>query len=151
MIKYAICVLPKFGYVYFEQKKNNTTQVVCRLQNVSKGKHGLHVHKYGDISEGCSSTCKHYNPTNADHGDRVGTNRHRGDLGNIDVNKNGICNQIFSCTVNVHEIIGRSLVLHAGEDDLGMGGDEESKKTGNSGKRIDCGVIGICKKKTVDR
>ena len=39
-------------------------------------------------------------------------------------------------------MIGRAVVLHQNTDDLGWGGDEESKKTGNAGMRIACGVIG---------
>ena len=57
-----------------------------------------------------------------------------------------------------YSIIGRSVVIHQGEDDLGRGGlDENNKvidkkkhqdslKTGNAGKRIACGVIGYSKK-----
>ncbi len=42
-----------------------------------------------------------------------------------------------------YSVIGRSCVLHKKTDDLGEGGDEESKKTGNAGARIACGVIGL--------
>jgi Cu-Zn family superoxide dismutase len=40
-------------------------------------------------------------------------------------------------------IIGRSIVLHADEDDLGLTGHALSKTTGNAGARVACGVIGV--------
>jgi Cu-Zn family superoxide dismutase len=72
--------------------------------------------------------------------------RHIGDLGNVQTDGNGVV------TVNIkdklislngeHSILGRCLVVHEKPDDLGRGGDEESKKTGNAGKRLACGIIG---------
>ena len=42
-------------------------------------------------------------------------------------------------------VIGRSVVVHADADDLGLGGHELSKTTGNAGARLACGVIGLSK------
>jgi Cu-Zn family superoxide dismutase len=42
-------------------------------------------------------------------------------------------------------IIGRGLIIHADKDDCGQGGNLESLKTGNAGKRIACAVIGYSK------
>ena len=42
-------------------------------------------------------------------------------------------------------IIGRGLIIHNDTDDCGQGGNHESLKTGNAGKRIACAVIGYSK------
>ena len=44
-----------------------------------------------------------------------------------------------------NSVIGRAVVVHAGEDDLGKGGFPDSKTTGHAGGRLACGVIGITK------
>ena len=43
-------------------------------------------------------------------------------------------------------IIGRSLVIHAGEDDLGLENNAGSQSSGNSGPRIACCTIGFAAK-----
>lgn len=73
--------------------------------------------------------------------------RHVGDLGNIQAGSNG--EAIVNITDNVislsgpNNILGRSIVVHSGEDDLGKGNHTLSSTTGNSGDRWACGVIGI--------
>ena len=42
-----------------------------------------------------------------------------------------------------YSVVGRSVVVHADVDDLGMGRHEQSNTTGNAGARLSCGVIGI--------
>jgi len=45
-----------------------------------------------------------------------------------------------------NSVIGRSCVVHQDEDDLGLGGFEDSKTTGHAGARVACGVIGLSDK-----
>jgi Cu-Zn family superoxide dismutase len=75
------------------------------------------------------------------------TERHVGDLGNLISDASGnsyMCmddNQIS--LFGEHSIIGRSVVVHDSEDDLGKKGDATSLLNGNSGARVACGVIGL--------
>jgi Cu-Zn family superoxide dismutase len=113
--------------------------------------HGFHIHRCGDMSKMCDSMCDHFNPYNKTHGGGHNTSsiRHVGDLGNIAADKGGNVNitmydnYISLKNGHIANIIGRGLVIHADEDDCGLGGDKESLITGNSGKRIACAVIGI--------
>jgi len=70
-----------------------------------------------------------------------------GDLGNISVDENGVAEvEIVDKQIQLlgaHSIIGRSIVVYAGEDDQGRGGHENSLTTGNPGPRIAAGVIGL--------
>jgi len=108
---------------------------------------GFHVHQLGDLTNGCLSTGPHFNPFKSNHGAPDAKVRHVGDLGNIKTNENGEASFAFSdfqLSLNgPFRIVGRAVVVHAGTDDLGKGGNEESLKTGNAGGRAACGVIGV--------
>ena len=49
------------------------------------------------------------------------------------------------CTTFGHVQLNIVLQVHADPDDLGKGGHELSKTTGNAGARSACGVVGIAK------
>ncbi|KAF8073762.1 superoxide dismutase [Lyophyllum atratum] len=108
---------------------------------------GFHVHQAGDLTNGCLSAGAHFNPFGKPHGAPSDRNRHVGDLGNIQSDGEGAA--IFSLKdwqISLNgplSILGRAVVVHAGTDDLGKGGNEESLKTGNAGGRAACGVIGV--------
>ena len=114
------------------------------------GKHGFHVHEYGDMTDQCTSMCAHFNPYGVEHGGPFSKTRHVGDLGNIVADAHGHARmQMTDPLIKLHgtkcNVIGRGLIIHEDEDDLGMGTNAASKQNGNAGKRIACAVIGICK------
>lgn len=132
------------GEVRMRAIGDQTTRFECALTGLTSGPHGFHVHTYGDLREGCKSACDHYNPTNERHGGARGRHRHAGDLGNIIADEHGRCTQSVVADVRLDDIIGRMLIVHADEDDLGASDHPDSSKTGNSGVRVACGVIGRC-------
>lgn len=149
--KNAIAVLdmkPVKGIVEFVKASYNKVTVKYDITGLTDGKHGFHIHQYGDLSDGCTSACSHFNPDNVDHGGPHSTVRHAGDLGNI-VAINGrakgtvTVNGLSLDPKSKRSIIGRAIIVHEDADDLGKGGDAESKKTGNAGARICCAVIGF--------
>ena len=158
----GICLLitvEKLLELEFIQKDDKDVVIKVSISGLKPGNHGFHIHEAGDLTDSCSSACKHFNPYNKNHGGPDSKERHVGDLGNITANKLGVVRKTFSDSKiklkGKNSIIGRSVVIHEQEDDLGLGGmdedgnvindkiHQESLKTGNAGKRIACGVIGI--------
>ena len=135
------------GIVKFRMKPSNKTFVEYEIDGLEDGKHGFHIHQYGNLSDGCNSACAHFNPDNTEHGGPYSKIRHAGDLGNIVSKKNKSKGTLFAKKLTLSPgkycITGRMIIVHEDEDDLGKGGDEESLKTGNAGKRLTCGVIGL--------
>jgi len=141
----AICQLehsPKdvTGFIKFKQKFGKETIIKGIVKGLTPGLHGFHIHEFGDLSDGCASAGGHYNPEGVKHGGLE--HGHVGDLGNINADDQGIARFQFKAPrVQLHDVVGRAIVVHADTDDLGQGGDEESTKTGNAGDRVACGVI----------
>ena len=133
------------GIIYLKQNKKNV-KITGEVIGLTPGKHGFHIHASGDLTTGCQSLCAHYNPFNKTHGGPKDKERHVGDLGNIIADNNGVAKiNIIDPLVKLsgkYSVMGRSMIIHEDEDDLGTGDNEDSLKTGNAGKRIACGIIG---------
>eukprot|EP01126_Amoeba_proteus_P006408 TRINITY_DN12241_c0_g2_i3.p1 TRINITY_DN12241_c0_g2~~TRINITY_DN12241_c0_g2_i3.p1 ORF type:complete len:152 (-),score=26.29 TRINITY_DN12241_c0_g2_i3:107-562(-) len=145
----AICLLGGSqgvsGQVTFEEI-GEKTRIRAEVTGLAPGKHGFHIHAYGDLTGGCATTGSHFNPHGKTHGAPEDENRHAGDLGNVIAGDDGkavldVVDSHIRLT-GQHSVIGRAVVVHAGEDDLGKGGFEDSLTTGHAGGRLACGTIG---------
>lgn len=150
------------GTIHFSQgHPNELVFVHIQLSGLPpNGSFGCHVHTYGDLTEGCKTTCSHFNPYHRQHGsyNLYGSDRHVGDLaiptGNLQSDSKGrvdvsFYDDLISLYWNERCILGRAIVVHELPDDggayrrLDTVRGKESGLTGNAGKRIACAVIGL--------
>jgi Cu-Zn family superoxide dismutase len=116
-------------------------QIQADIIGLAAGKHGFHIHAYGDCSapDGTSAG-GHYNPDDHPHAGPDQKNRHMGDMGNLEADAFGRAHYTrldeYIVLNGPKSIIGRGVIVHAQEDDL------TSQPTGNAGARQACGVIG---------
>ncbi|RVX19014.1 Superoxide dismutase [Vitis vinifera] len=127
------------GTIYFAEEGDGSTTVTGSLSGLKPGLHGFHVHALGDTTNGCMSTGPHFNPAGKEHGAPEDENRHAGTVNFKIVD----FFYLFIPLTGSNSIVGRAVVVHADPDDLGKGGHELSKSTGNAGGRVACGVIGL--------
>lgn len=129
------------GVVHFV-RSDHGVRIVADVEGLNSGAHGFHIHQLGDCSapDGTSAG-GHFNPEGKAHGGPDDVQRHVGDLGNLMADDSGAAH--YEATDSIlafsgsHSIIGRGVIVHAGEDDL------TSQPTGAAGARLACGVIGI--------
>ena len=91
--------------------------------------YAFHIHETGDCSDSFEHTGGHYNPKNRKHP------MHAGDLPPLLAGDGYAWLSFYNPALELHDIIGRSVVLHREADDF------TTQPSGNSGKKIACGVI----------
>ena len=131
------------GLVTFT-KSGDAVKVVADVAGLTPGKHGFHVHEFGDCSSSDGSSAGgHFNPTHKQHGAPDASDRHAGDLGNIEADASGKAHLEWSDKVmklsGADSIVGHAVIVHEKTDDL------KTQPTGNAGGRLACGVIGVAK------
>jgi superoxide dismutase, Cu-Zn family len=133
------------GIVTFEAVEHGV-RVTADLSGLAPGKHGFHIHEFGDCSsEDGSSAGGHFNPAGMPHSMPSSDKRHAGDMGNIEAGTDGKAHLDYVDGVmslsGEHSIVGHAVIVHEKEDDM------KTQPTGNAGARVACGVIGIAKGK----
>jgi Cu-Zn family superoxide dismutase len=131
------------GEVYFSEE-NGTVKMEAKIIGLKPGTHAIHLHEKADCStEDATSAGGHWNPTMQPHGkwgDAAGY--HKGDIGNFEVGDDGVgkismeTNEwCIGCGDENKDIIGKSVIVHAGKDDF------KTQPTGDAGGRVSCGGI----------
>lgn len=130
------------GRLALKQMKDGV-KVTGRVSGLTPGEHGFHIHEFGDLSAVDGTAAGgHFNPDGHDHGSPGDEKHHAGDLGNITADDEGVAKiDILQKGLMLHFVIGRSIVVHAGKDDL------KSQPAGDAGPRVAVGVIGITQPK----
>jgi Cu-Zn family superoxide dismutase len=128
------------GVIEFTEN-NGEVLVVTKVDGLTTGAHGFHIHETGDCSKvDFTSAGGHFNPEKTNHGALHAEPSHAGDLGNLVADKN----MKAYTTIKTHgvtlgegknSIIGKAVIIHKDTDDY------TTQPTGNAGGRIACGVI----------
>lgn len=127
------------GTANFTQTGKNV-KLELNVYKLTPGIHAVHIHEKGDCSatDG-SSAGGHWNPLKHNHGKWESDHFHMGDIGNLEADKEGTATLTFNtdkwcigCKDETKNIIGKSIIIHAGEDDF------KTQPTGNAGGRVGC-------------
>jgi Cu-Zn family superoxide dismutase len=126
------------------QETDAGVRIVAEVEDTTPGMHGIHIHEKGDCSNiKGKSMGEHFAP--GAHAHALPTEapmRHLGDLGNIDVSKDGkgkleiTVQQANLKPGDANSFLGKALVIHQAKD---VG--QSKQPSGDSGTPIACGVI----------
>ena len=127
----------EIGFVLIVEDGIGGVHVNIKVQGLTPGLHGAHLHSVGACSPSFGSAGSHHNPKGVAHGG------HAGDLPNLvaDAEGRGRLNAHldgFTLTpggTTLFDPDGTALIIHAGPDDY------VTDPTGNSGGRVACAVI----------
>lgn len=128
------------GTVSFQQR-GTELRVNATLAGLAPGAHGFHIHEKGDCSAADGSSAGgHFNPHGKTHGHPGQGEHHAGDMPQLMADASGRASLTvdlasLSVGAGLGNVVGRSVVVHAGPDDF------KSQPAGNSGARVGCGVI----------
>lgn len=115
--------------------------IKIEVTNGPPGRRGIHVHEKPDCSDiPGKSMGEHFNPASKPHALPATTDRHLGDLGNIEIDKDGKGKlELTVPNANLKDndpmsYLRRAVVIHEAED-------KGTQPSGDSGKPIACAVI----------
>lgn len=119
--------------------EKNAVAVSVDTVGLPQGIHGVHIHQVAKCQPPTfESAGAHWNWTNKKHGHKNPQGYHAGDLGNLTVGADGKGRATFHVPLkdwDPRQSGGLPVVIHASAD------DEMTDPSGNSGKRIACGVV----------
>lgn len=128
------------GFATLEQVDDGV-KVKITASGLASGKHGFHVHENTIQGGDFKSAGGHFNPTDKHHGLAQPEGSHVGDMPNLVVGADGTMEAEMLIQHGTLEkdkpnsVLGRSLIIHAGED------DGVTDPAGNSGDRVAGGNI----------
>ena len=115
------------GTATFNQTAEGKVKLVLSVNNLSTGKHAVHLHENGDCSAAdATSAGGHWNPEGEEHGKRG-----EDGLGSLVMVVDGWSIGDGQDT----DILNKAVIIHAEADDF------TSQPSGDAGSRVACGVI----------
>ena len=111
-------------------------------EGLEPGKHGYHIHLYGDCSSGDGKSAgTHFNLQGSSKNPPADIDRITGDLGDLDIGEDGTASDEGmldgASLTGAKALIGRGVIIHE------KANDPSQPPIGAAGSRQACGVIGI--------